>query len=46
MEIILILDIYRHLFNAADFTRRQVDLLQVSFQAVRSTLQTAEKGLA
>ena len=40
------MDIYGHLFNDTDFTKKQVELLEDSFLSVRKPLeQGEEKGL-
>jgi integrase len=42
-SINITMDRYGHLFNDLDFTKRQVDLLEVSFQSVRNRLETDKK---
>jgi integrase len=42
-SINITMDRYGHLFNDVDFTRRQVDLLETSFQSVRNRLEKGKK---
>ncbi len=37
------MDRYGHLFNDLDFTKRQVDILETSFQSVRNRLEKGKK---
>ena len=37
------MDRYGHLFNDMDFTKRQVELLESSFESVRNRLETNKK---
>ena len=44
-SINITMDIYGHLFNDADFTKKQVELLEDSFHSVRNPLEKGkEKG--
>ncbi|MBM4271512.1 MAG: site-specific integrase [Deltaproteobacteria bacterium] len=42
-SINITMDRYGHLFNDVDFTKRQVDLLETSFQSVRNRLEMGNK---
>jgi hypothetical protein len=42
-SISITMDRYGHLFNDMDFTKRQIDLLETSFQSVRNRLERGNK---